>query len=145
MDNYLESLVLKREKSTEIEDSAREVAESATTNVEQEVGAPNSELEECIDVKEVEAGPVVESDVAEPKDEPENDTTSESESAASEVSVAEIATTVKDIKIFNTPDRKGPFKIFSGNVVIKDKVDTMTLIEYVKPGFGLVKGFTPNL
>ena len=52
---------------------------------------------------------------------------------------------VVDIRMFNTPDPKGPFKIFTGNVIVKDKVDTMTELEYVKPGFGIVKGYTPDL
>lgn len=52
---------------------------------------------------------------------------------------------VKNIRIYNVPDSKSPSKLFSGNIIIKGQVSTMTAIEYVRPGIGLVNGFTPDV
>ncbi len=147
MNEYLESLVLKGEEP--VEKPAEKVAAESVEEVVEEVAQP-----------EEEADPVEEAPTEEPKEEAPAVVEEAKEEKKAEVKISankEVAkhddvpataddpVAVVDIRIFNTPDPKGYFKIFSGNVIVKGEVDTMKSIEYMKPGFGLVKGFTPDL
>ena len=133
MDKYLESLVV---KSNEIEDNP-----IATDSAEVRGEVEEPEIAECVE----------ESDSAEVKEEVkdvDSDSTNASqpaEPAASSTNDPMGHVSVIDIRVYNTPYPNGPFRIFSGNVIIHSRVENMTLIEFMKPGFGLVKGFTPDL
>ena len=162
MDNYLESLVVKGEKTEEVapqeevkeEDVVAEIEEAVAEPAEEAVEEPVEEVAEPAEETapaEVVEEPVVEAEPEEKKVATVTITAEDTNNGLvhKNADVATVApeepTAVVDIRIFNTPDPKGPFKIFSGNVIVKQRIDTMTQIEYMKPGFGLVKGFTPDL
>ena len=130
MDKYLESLVLKGESEEIVEpvneeEVVNEIAEALEAPAEEPVEEVQSEPESI----EPEPAPVKE----------EKKTAKKLDNAVTE------STYVTQIKIFNTPDPKGPFKIFTGNVIVKGEVGGMTELDYVKPGFGIVRGFTSDL
>lgn len=130
MDKYLEGLVRKGEtKGTQAEEPVtEEVVEAA------EEAAPAEELA----VEEAPAPePAKKADVKIKAEKPAP--------APKPVANADEPVAVTNIKIFNTPDVKGAFKIFSGNVIVKGNVGDLKMIEYVKPGFGLVVGYTSDL
>ena len=139
MDKYLESLVL---KSNEIDDDsiAADSAEVGEEVKESEV-AESVEKPDSDEVKEEAEKP----EVAEPAEGTDSDSTNASQPTASSTNGPMGYVPVTDIRVYNTPYPNGPFRIFSGNVIIHSKVENMTLIEFMKPGFGLVKGFTPDL
>lgn len=133
MDKYLEGLVRKGEtKGTQAEEPVtEEVVEEA---------------EEAVPAEEP-AEPVVEEAPA-PEPAKKADVKIKAEKPApapKPVTNADETVAVIDIKIFNTPDIKGAFKMFSGNVIVKGNVGDLKMIEYVKPGFGLVVGYTSDL
>ena len=141
MDKYLESLVV---KSNEINDNsiATDPVEMREEVEEPEVAEP-VEKPDSAEVEEAE-----EPKVAEPVEGINSDSTNASqpaEPAASSTNDPMGHVSVIDIRVYNTPYPNGPFRIFSGNVIIHSRVENMTLIEFMKPGFGLVKGFTPDL
>lgn len=155
MDSYLESLVKKGEEvavetAEATEDVIEEVAASesvveATEGVEiaaEEVDTVVEETEEVEEASEVaddvaEEAPEVIEEV--PEQEPQPELKKEIQSADEET------LSVTNIKVYNVPDPAAVFKIFTGNVICKEMIGEMRMIEYVKPGFGLVKGFTPDL
>ena len=135
--DYLESLVKKGE----------EIVEEAVVE----------ELEQSIDVEEPEevAEEVIEEDaeeevaeeaeeVAEPK--PAQEAAPEVTEVKKEAAPADDEIVyVENIRIFNTPDPNTVSKLFSGNVIRKGQQGEMVAIEYMRPGIGLVAGFTPSL
>lgn len=133
MDKYLEGLVRKGETeeaqaeepvTEEVVEVAEEApAEEAAEPVVEEAPAPESAAKKT-DVK-------IKAEKPAPAPKP--------------VANADETVAVIDIKIFNTPDVKGAFKMFSGNVIVKGNVGDLKMIEYVKPGFGLVVGYTSDL
>lgn len=48
-------------------------------------------------------------------------------------------------RIYNVPDTRTASKLFSGNVIYKKEVNDMILVEYIKPGIGLVRGYLTSL
>ena len=48
-------------------------------------------------------------------------------------------------RIYNVPDTRTVSNLFSGNVIYKKEVNDMILVEYVKPGIGLVRGYLTSL
>lgn len=143
MDKYLASLV----KKGEIEESQVEevIEEEVVEEIAEAVQAPEP-VEEVKEEPEEEIEEVKE-EVAEPEP-PVKEVKKEEKEAIKHPDIPfnpDEPTSVVDIRIFNIPDIKSPFKIFSGNVIVRNKVSDMTELEYVKPGFGLVKGYTPDL
>lgn len=124
LDSYLESLIKKDDEPVVDEVAKEEVVKEVVPSVSDQDIEPISESE---------PEPVVEVKKEEPK-----------KSASNELAKG-TALPVKNIRIYNRPDSKSLFKVFSGNIIMKNKVDDMIEIEYVKPGYGLVKGFTPDL
>lgn len=153
MDSYLESLIKKGEGASAIEEMAAseeiitEEAEVATTEAEV-VSEEKVEASESLDTASKKE---VEKTSEEAKAEElqtlieKQDKKAEKIVAKSEVKVGNNigkTVSVKDIKVFNIPDDKSIFKLFTGNVIIKDEISGFSQIEYMKPGFGLVKGYT---
>lgn len=133
MDKYLEGLVKKGE-------TAEAQAEELVTEEVVEVAEEAAPTEETVE-------PVVEEAPApEPAKKADVKIKAEKSAPASKpVANADEPVAVTNIKIFNTPDVKGAFKMFSGNVIVKGNVGDLKMIEYVKPGFGLVVGYTSDL
>lgn len=148
MDNYLTKLVRKEDlgeinkESQEkvlVEENSVEIHLDANTESVELISETSSELKSASD--ELTTKGNVESN---------EDSTAE---ATTDANIKEKSTTefnlnivpVTNIKIYNIPDSKSPFKMFTGNVVIKGKVDQFTKLEYVKPGFGLILGYTTDL
>lgn len=163
MDNYLESLVVKEEvkesdtvvaETEEIVDESVEGIVDTSDAVEIDDSTP-AEIEDMPIVANNEEEVVSSSEIALETSVPDESGSSEEVAdvistsgpvVTEEVKAAQAEfTSVTDIKIFNSPDPKGPFKIFTGNVIIDCEVSEMKQIQYMKPGFGLVKGFTPDL
>lgn len=141
MDSYLESLNKKEIKEEEVIEEAVEetVDEPVEETVEEEtVEEPVEEAVEEEPVEEI-VEPEVE-EVVEP--EPVVEPKKEVKKAAP---VSNGTTTVTDIRVFNVPDTSTPMKLISGNIIVKGEVAGLSKIEYMKPGFGLVTGFTPDL
>lgn len=140
MDKYLESLVV---KSNENDDSIATDPVEVKEEVEEPEVAEPIEKPDSAEVEEAE-----EPKVAEPVKDTDSDSVNASQPAeptASSTNDPMGYVPVIDIRVYNTPYPNGPFRIFSGNVIIHSRVENMTLIEFMKPGFGLVKGFTPDL
>lgn len=124
MDKYLESLVKKGEIKT---NQVEEVQEEEVVREIEEVLNPEPESA----VEEVSQS---EPEVKEPEVDKKVSATPKPET-----------TSVINIRIFNVPDIRSPFKMYTGNVIVTGKVSDMTSLDYVKPGFGIVTGFTPDL
>ena len=146
MDSYLESLVKKSEEIEDIEEAPAEEVEDAVEvadtsddiveendAVEEEVTEePEEKVEETKEVKKAE--PVVEKGAPVVKNSP----VTKLEDGAT-ISVSEV-------RIFNIPDSKQPSKIVTGNVISRNEVtgangEAFILVDYMRPGFGLVKGY----
>lgn len=149
MDNYLESLVKKGEAVQPVEEEP----------VEEEPVKEEAVTAEVAPEEPVKEGPEVESKLsAEEKVEAaaEELAKEEAESVKEAPEVEPIKAesainyekdqmiSVENIKMFNSADPKGVFKIFTGNIIYKDEINGMYLVEYVKPGLGLVKGFVTD-
>ena len=52
---------------------------------------------------------------------------------------------VRDIKIYGAPAVAYPYRSYTGNVVYKGQSGEFSAIEYMYPGFGIVKGFTNEI
>lgn len=158
MDKYLESLVLKGEAATEEMETADVNPEDSL--LESDTDAQTIEAESECDIIE-DSITEVEDQLAE-SDESDADgediekqaADADTVTATSEDDDAEVDTSaslygkpiaVNKIKVFNTPDPKGFFKIFSGNIIPTAKVESMYAIDYVKPGFGLVRGYVTDV
>ena len=103
------------------------------------VGTPNTaEAEPAVEeVEEVVVPEVVES-------EPEVDTLNEVEEEpepAQTVSASNVTLNVRKLRIYSIPSTKVPARSFTGNVVVIGKVDKFAIVEYVRSGFGKVKGY----
>ena len=133
MDKYLEGLVRKGE--TEGAQAEEPVTEEVVEVAEE--AAPAEEAAEPVVEEAPAPEPAKKADVKIKAEKPAP--------APKPVANADETVTVTNIKIFNTPDVKGAFKMFSGNVIVKGNVGDLKMIEYVKPGFGLVVGYTSDL
>lgn len=140
MDNYLESLILKKSETNN---------DNATQAPIEEVALPGDLFVDNTEDNQVAEPEIIPADPAK-----EALTSLEEQYIKEDIAAVSKAETklsndtmilAKDIKVFHTPDPKGPFKIFTGNVIPQGQVSTMTQIKYMKPGFGLVKGFTPDI
>lgn len=152
MDNYLESLVKKGEAIQSVEEPIKEgtvITEPAAEVTPEEPVKVEAELtaEEKVEpVKEE----LVKEEIAEPtkketepvKEQPKAEPVKENEPVIGYEKDQMIS--VENIKMFNSADPKGVFKIFTGNIIYKDEINGMYLVEYVKPGLGLVKGFVTD-
>lgn len=106
------------------------------------VGTPNTvESEPAVEeVEEVVVPEVVESEsevdtsneVVEVEEEPE---------LAPTVSASNVTLNVRKLRIYSIPSTKVPARSFTGNVVVIGKVDKFAIVEYVRSGFGKVKGY----
>ena len=140
--DYLDSLVKKGEvvESTVVEEMT-EVEEA----VEQEV------VEEAVEATEpVVSEPVVEEiDLSYAEDESDlvDDNTVDiaNEGNTEQSYEAGASFSVNDIKIYNVPDSKSAYNIFTGNVIYKGDVAGYKQIAYMKPGFGLAIGYTGEI
>ena len=52
---------------------------------------------------------------------------------------------VNKIRIYSKPSKAAVARIHTGFVRVGGKIREFTEVEYVKPGFGTVKGFSPDL
>ena len=155
MDPYLESLVKKEEKEAVTEEAVEEVLEEITQQPQAEVEEIEVTEEVVEDVAEPEVAEAVEENieveavgqVSEPEvaEEPEViEEAMEADPEKVEVAFQKEGSTsfVKNLKIFNAPDAKGVFRIYTGNIILGAKIsEEFTSIDYMKPGFGLVKGY----
>lgn len=141
MDEYLASLVRK-------EDNAVPVAEEVQV---EEIAEPV--VEEVADTSVVE--PDLESVVEEVKKEKPAE---EKKSKKTEKKVKEEPKKVSAIvleegseydvypvRVYKTPDTHQVSQLISGKVIYEGKAETFSVIEYMKHGFGLVKGYVQNL
>lgn len=168
MDSYLESLVKKGEEI--VETAEPEVAEYAEIDVADEAvendtadgeltsdtvedaepdespsevdDQPSEEVKETTEEPEEAKEPEIQEIIKEQEKREEKPVPKSAVNAANRIGAT---LGVKDIKVFNVPDEKSIFKVFSGNVVVKDNIAGFSQIEYVKPGFGLVKGYTKEI
>lgn len=53
--------------------------------------------------------------------------------------------TVANIRIYNTPDTNQPSRSVSGNIIYHNELNGWAVVDYMRPGFGLVKGFTQDI
>jgi len=115
-----------------------EVHESEDTEVVEE---PVVEVEQSVEIVEepVAQEPVSSPDVAYPAevlvDEFEN-----AEPAKVEPSENRIVN-VSKLRIYSIPSTKVPARSFTGNVVVTGHIDKFAILEYVRAGFGKVKGY----
>ena len=152
MDDYLESLVLKSELgATDVEISEpieSEVAqEEPVANVTEE-SIPvtfDAEPAEGSETPEIQFEPEVKEEV---KEQPKPATSFKSQASATECKGNyEVDQTyyVENIKIYKTPDSNQVTKTYTGNVVFKGQIEHFFIIEYVRHGFGIVRGYTLSL
>ena len=146
MDAYLESLV----KKDEVVEA--QVEEAAVLEPVEKVTAIEPEVAEAAELVVEEPKPVEEAKPAKAEKPAKSGSDKKKEAESTDPTKSEETKSnagetvaVKDIRIFNIPDAKSPFRIFTGNIIVNGKIDSFTEIQYVKPGFGLVKGFTDGL
>lgn len=145
MDSYLESLV-KRDEYVEVETSVETVDESNVIEVEEAL--PEAELEVVpVDTEE----PLVDEDAEEvvaQEEEKASEPTPEDNKqpviSESEEHVDGDKIKVENIRIYKTPDSKQVARNFTGNVVYRGKISEFTIIDYMRHGFGVVRGYTLN-
>lgn len=145
MDNYLESLVKKGEAVQPVEEEpVKEEAVTAEVAPEEPVKEePKVESKLSAEEKvEAAAEELAKEEAESVKEAPEVEPIKKAEPAINYEKDQMIS--VENIKMFNSADPKGVFKIFTGNIIYKDKINGMYLVEYVKPGLGLVKGFVTD-
>lgn len=150
---YLESLVRKTDEIEPAAPAEEEIEDEPA--VEEEVAEVIADEPEEVAAEEevvTTAESVVEEPALEPiqeevKEEPESVKPAKKEKPAKKSASHQEGETISviSIRIFNTPDPKGLFKIFTGNVIFKGFVNDMMYVQYVKPGFGLVNGYTNDL
>ena len=143
MDAYLESLVRKGEVAEKAE--AVIVAEEPLAKVEEVVEPVKAEKSKVADEKIDEAIKTVQEIAEKASDEKKEVKGKSPKQDAKSESMKGKTISVTNIRVHNIPDPKSVFKIISGNIVVGDKINDMYQIDYVKPGFGLVKGFTADL
>jgi len=137
MDSYLESLVKKDEFVPEKEE------------IEIEIG--NEEAAELISEPEsaTQLEPIVDQEIGENGD---------PSVVASAVEAAEVAEEpdvknheegqtyfVRNIRIYKTPDINQIARNYTGNIIYKGQLEDVAIVEYVRPGFGAVLGYTLDL
>ena len=110
-----------------------EVHEAEVTEVAEE---PVVEVEEPVETVEE---PVISSDVADPAEAPA-DEFENAEPAKVEPSENRIVN-VNKLRIYSIPSTKVPARSFTGNVVVVGHIDKFAVLEYIRSGFGKVKGY----
>ena len=137
MDAYLESLVRKDEEpvytpeevvpaSEDFEPLPDEPEEAVVETVPEEVGEPQQEESEPVEEPTQEE---------KPESKPEE---------VAQVKEGEVIS-VNNIRVYKTPDTNQVARNITGNVTYLGKVGNFAIINYMRSGFGLVKGFTPDL
>ena len=163
MDSYLESLTRKSEEAidaaveetveaeeaAEVEETVEEIDDSnaaeETEDLTVEEPAEEDKEDEAEEQVDEEAPEEAEDAAkAEPVDEPDDKPALQAASSEVTHQAGELINVV-GIRVFNTPSFNQPFRIISGNVTYDGKVDGFIRIEYMKSGFGMVKGYTPDL
>lgn len=157
MDDYLKSLKLK-EESADPEPSVTDVVDSVEDNepvVEEKEKLPedvNDTAEEAPAEEVPEPSEPAEEqteEVSEPAEEKADEDVSKPVPAEEQQAdnKAEIGKTVyvKNIRVTRTPDPKQPSWTVTGNVEILGKIEDMTIINFMKYGLGLVKGYTRDI
>ena len=124
MDSYLESLVQVTEFEAKEEVADEVVVEEEPVVESPEVAEPIEEKKEEELVEEEE--PVL--SVPDPSNYKEGDIIK-----------------VENIKVFKTPDKRQISRNVTGNVTYLGKIGEYTIINYMRHGFGLVKGYTPDI
>lgn len=138
MDAYLESLVKKGEEATnQAEEELVEAAEQVNDTAE--ISAEPTE-----DVNLGENGDPSVVTVEEVKEEPAPAVSVESQPAATDHEVDKTYF-VENVRIYNIPDRTSPSVLFTGNIIYKGQVEEWIIVEHIKQGHGLVKGYTLSL
>lgn len=124
MDAYLESLV-KKGNNADVEPSP-EVSDDSVDNI---VEVVEDIAEDSVEVEVV----------LDKSDEP----------ADAEIEVVDYkpgeVIYVKSIKVYKIPDTRQIARSITGNITFLGRVDTFAIINYMRHGFGLVKGYTTDL
>jgi len=151
MDAYLEKLVKKgsavaEEVEEAIEEEVVEEIEAAVTaepepEVQEEADTNDETVTETVDE---EAVPDVQLETVIEKDEQETET--ETDGATSNGFI-EPNTEIDavNIRVYNSPDTRQLSRIISGHIVVLGQIEDFKIIEYMKHGFGLVKGYTRDI
>ncbi len=144
--SYLDTLVLKEDYI----EGEPEVGVEVVAEVTPESDEPNEQfvMTEEVAAQDVEAVTTSNVEPDEPPvTVPYSDAQAEAEIASEEVDsstgheIDEIIP-VENIKIYSVPSTNGMARTFTGNIKYLGEVDRFKVIEYVRAGFGLVKGYT---
>ena len=111
---------------------------------EEEIEAPE-DIEEAVEtVEDVESEEA--KDTAEEADEAEEDApANDAEEPEDNSEKKSNLVSVNKIRIYSKPSKAAVARIHTGFVRVGGKIGEFTEVEYVKPGFGTVKGFSPDL
>lgn len=144
MDAYLESLVKKDGDVTEAKnDTVDETIVKTTTEEQIEEPAKEEPAKEEPFVEEVKEEPVEEELVVE---KPTKEEKKQKKTKSSNVVLEEGKEyDVKPVRIYRTPDLHQVSFQFEGRLVYVGKIETFSIIKYMKHGFGLVQGYVNNL
>ena len=139
MDQYLESLVKKTDNVTETVDTEAvtevEIADGTVENVASEaVTAPDEIMQEA-------AEPIIE-EAADTESQESNseDIVSISEKSADTPKENDIIT-VTGLRVYPTPSINQLARTVAGNVVYLGQIGEFAIVEYMKHGYGIVKGY----
>ena len=141
MDPYLESLVKQNDQNDKVIEDVVEEETNETEGVSEPAVVKDAIEEVAVEPEVTEEGIAIH-EVAEVEE--VADKAAEPVPEKVEIAFQEEGQTifVRNMKIFNAPDAKGVFRIYTGNIVLGNKVsEEFTAIDYMKPGFGLVKGY----
>lgn len=140
MDSYLESLVRKEAGAVPAEEEAvaEPVAEEITAEPEEVV--TEGAQEEVVDEDPAEKA------VPEPEEEAAAIDPAVTEEANAEATVNTAYTIgqtipVTNVKVFNTPDTGQPAKLITGNIIYRGEIAGFAIIDYMRHGFGLARGY----
>lgn len=153
MDAYLESLVKKPDEATSAVIDTEALAEEIAQNSEPTEETINSVAEEssAIEIDSVEpdkqslgenGDPSVVTDInasTVTKNQSVNNSLQSGEYKPGETYY------VTNIRIYKTPDVTQIARNYTGNVVYKGRIEDVYIIEYMRHGFGLVRGYTLDL
>lgn len=140
LDDELEEVIeAEAEQEEAIVESVEPVTEEAQSEPVEEAAEPL--VEEPEPAAESNAEPIEE---PEPEPEPVPEVKQEPPTKTNDYKPEELIS-VSSIRIFNRPDENDVYNVFQGNVIFKSRINNFALIEYMKPCFGLVKGYTPDI
>lgn len=143
MDKYLEELVRKHYDDEVDNVEADEIAIQDDTAAEgDEVSNDESVTTETIEENDNTADTETIVPKEQPAAEENNDELSSKENKDSQ-STSELDAI--NIRVYNSPSVKQVSRLISGRVIILGKIDNFTIVQYMKHGFGLVKGYTLDI